>query len=1108
MFSKFFINRPIFAIVLAVFMILAGLLTVKTLPVAQYPDITPPTVMVSATYPGADASTVASTVGVPIEEQINGVENMLYMSSSSGSDGSYMLTITFETGTDLDMAMVKVQNRLQLAEPTLPEAVKQQGVNVMSRSSNIIMFVAIESDDPQRYDALYLTNYAKLNLVDELSRVEGVGQVGAFGAGQYSMRIWLDPDIMRQRGITAADVSNAIQSQNIQVSAGDVGAAPVAEGDAAQFEYTLTAQGRLVTPEQFGNIILRTGDDGSLLRLRDVAKIELGSDTYGNTALVSGQPAGLLGVYQLPGANALEVASNVQKRLDELSAYFPDGVHYRVIMNSTDFVTESIDDVLVTFVETTLIVMVVILLFLQSWRAVIIPMLTIPVSLIATFAVMKLMGFTLNTLTLFGLVLAIAIVVDDAIVVVEDCARIVDKKLMTPRQAAIKAMKELQGPVIGEVLVLLSVFIPTAFISGITGELYKQFALTIAVSTAFSGFNALTFTPAMCALFLRPSDGKPKFFIYRWFNKGFAATLAAYMRIVGTFLKRPAVAICAYIIITAAAFWGFLKMPTSYVPEEDMGYFMGSVQLPTGAAVDRTEKVLAEATKRLGENPNVKNVISISGFSFLGGSGSNMGALIVTLKPWSERKGKDNTADAVIADFERRCADIQEAQIFAVNPPSIPGLGMSSGLEMQLLDINNHGSEAMGMALQAIIEKAKADPRIASVTSLYEGSVPQYKIVVDRDRVETLGLDLADIFSSLTAFTGQRYVNDFNEFGRVYEVQLSGEALARTNPDDVLRLSTRNAAGDMVPFSAFMTVKPTSGQSSIDRYNMYSTASLTAVPAGGTSSSQAIEAMEQAVRESVGTDYSYAWTGEAYQETQGGTTVAVVMIFAVIVTLLVLAAQYESLTDPIDVVISMPTAILGTVIGCLIMQQSIDIYTQIGIILLLGLSAKNAILIVEYAIDFRKQGVPIRQAAADAGRIRFRPILMTALAFVFGVMPMLFATGAGAASRIALASAVVFGMAVNAIVGTLFVPNFWELLERFRQRHLARLFTPTSTGSLPASSPTASPDSSATAASTASPSGSTPAAPTASPNGSTPTDAPSTPAASPDASAHTGPASK
>ena len=1040
MFSKFFIDRPIFAIVVAIAMILAGLLTVKTLPIAQYPDITPPTVMVMANYPGADAATVAKTIGVPIEQQVNGVENMMYMSSSSGSDGSYNLTITFKIGTDPDMAAVKVQNLISMAEATLPSSVRQQGVQVVSRSSNIILFVALESDKPE-YNGLYLTNYAQLNVVDPLSRVDGVGQVGAFGAGQYSMRIWLDPDLMRIRNITADEVRAAISSQNTQVSAGSVGEPPTSGG--ADFQYTLTAQGRLSDAEEFGNMVLRTDADGGMLRLKDIAKIDLGSSTYGVDTKVNGKQCGLLGIYQLPGANALKVSKDARAELDRLSQYFPEGVNYNVILDTSDFVTASIDEVLVTFVETTLIVMIVILLFLQSWRAVVIPMITIPVSLIATFAVMKLLGFTLNTLTLFGLVLAIAIVVDDAIVVVEDCARIVQQGKLSPRKATEKAMSELQGPVIGEVLVLLSVFIPTAFISGITGELYKQFALTIAVSTAFSGLSALTLTPALCALFLNNKAVNHSFFIYRWFEKGFGATLNLYMKIVGRFLQKPLVAIATYFIICGIAFLGFIKMPTSYVPQEDMGYFMGSVQLPQGASLERTQKVLDEVTARLQKMPEVKDVMAISGFSFLGGgSGSNLGALNVVLKPWKERKGKGHDVESVIERFNASCADIQEAEVFGINPPAIPGLGMSSGLQMQLLDINNHGAAAMKEALQQISDAAGKDSRIASIQSLYEGEVPQFKLNIDRDKVKSMGITLADIYSALGSFTGSNYVNDFNIFGRAYEVLVSGDALARERVDDVLNLSVRNSGGEMVPFASFMTIEPVLGESTVSRYNMYRAASLTATPAHGVSSSDAIKAMEDIVKQELGQQYSYAWTGEAYQETQGGTTVTVVMIFAVIITLLVLAAQYESITDPIAVVISMPTAILGTVLGCVLMGQSISVYTQIGIILLLGLSAKNAILIVEYARDFRKQGLPVRQAAEDAGRIRFRPIMMTALAFVFGVMPMLFATGAGAASRVALGTAVVFGMFVNAIVGTLFVPNFWELLENFREKHLSGIFAP------------------------------------------------------------------
>lgn len=1039
MFSRFFIERPIFSIVLAVVMLLAGLLTVSSLPVSQYPDITPPTVRISATYPGADAETVAKTIAVPIEQQVNGVEGMMYMSSDCGSDGSYGLTVTFEVGTDLDEAAVKVQNRVAMADAQLPAAVKQQGVSVMSESSNIILFAALESDDPERYDALYLTNYANINITDALSRVEGVGGVGAFGGGQYSMRVWLDPEKMRARGITPQDVEAAVQSQNMQVSAGSVGTSPAATDQA--FEYTITTPGRLSAPEEFGNIVLRTDASGGMLRLRDIARVELGSQSYTQVARVNSGQAALIGIYQLPGANALEVVKGVQKELDRLSTYFPEGVHYRVLLNSTDFVTESIDDLLVTLLETTVIVMLVILLFLQSWRAVVIPMLTIPVSLIATFAVMKLMGFSINTLTLFGLVLAVAIVVDDAIVVVEDCSQLLDEGKLNPRQAAEKAMDELQGPVVGEVLVLLSVFLPTALVSGITGELYKQFALTIAISTAFSGFNALTFTPAMCALFLRPAPKQPKFFLFRWWNKGNDAATDTYMKAVGTFVRRPWVAIIIYFAITGVAFWGFLRWPTSYIPSEDMGYCVASVQLPTGAALDRTDRVVSRLSDSISALPEVKNVIAISGQSFLGGgSGGNVGSMFVILKPWNERKAKGESVDAVIAKIERIGAGFQEPIVFAVNPPAIPGLGMSSGLEMQLLDINNHGPQAMKLALADIEKQAAADPRIASVTSLYEGAIPQYTLKVDRDKVKLRGLTLEDVYGTLSAFMGGSYVNDFVEFGRVYEVTLKGDAASRERIDDVLALSVRNAAGDMVPFSTFASVEPSMGSSTVSRYNMYTTASLTATPAKGVSSSDGIKAMEEIIDSAVGSNYSYAWTGEAYQETQSGTTVTFVLILAVVITLLVLAAQYESLTDPVAVIIAMPTAVLGTIVGCMFMGQSISIYTQIGIILLLGLSAKNAILIVEYARDYRAAGQDIRTAAMDAGRVRFRPIMMTALAFVFGVMPMLFATGAGAGSRIALGSAVVFGMAVNAVVGTLFVPNFWVILENFKERHLDKFF--------------------------------------------------------------------
>lgn len=1034
MFSKFFIGRPIFATVLALVMVFAGILCLTKLPIAQYPDITPPTVMVSATYPGASAATVAQAVGVPIEEQVNGVEGMLYMSSTSGSDGSYNLTITFENGTDVDEAAVEVQNRISFADATLPSQVTQQGVTVSKQSSNNVLFLALEGDS-DRYDALYLTSYAQLHITDALSRVKGVGGVNAFGGGEYSMRIWLDPQIMQARGITPQQVRAAIESQNMEVGAGSVGNPP--DND-SEFSYTLTTRGRLSTPEEFSNIVLRTDNNG-MLRLGDIAKVELGSSSYAGSAKVNGNATALIGVAQLPGANALEVADGALKEMDNLAQYFPEGMSYRVVLNSTDYVRESIDDVLITFAETTLIVMLVILLFLQNWRAVIIPMLTIPVSLIATLAVMKAIGFSLNTLSLFGMVLAIAIVVDDAIVVVEDCSRLVDQGKLTRRQAAVQAMKELTGPVVGEVLVLLSVFIPTAFVSGITGQLYKQFALTIAVSTAFSGFNALTLTPALCALFLTPR--KPtRFFIYRWFNKGFDWVRNFYSRVVNKMLGYPKTSMLLFIAIAGIGVYGFMQWPTSYIPEEDMGYFMTSVQLPEGASLERTQKVVDRMSAELRKNPYVADVMAISGMSFMGGgNSSNFGGLSVVLKPWKER-GKKGSVDNVIAYADSVGATIEEASIFSLNPPAIPGLGMSSGLQLQLLDINNMGARALKEAIVSIQREAEGDSRIASVTSMYQGTVKQYEVKFDRDRIKQLGIALEDVYDVLSSYMGGAYINDFNDFGRAFEVKMQARGDSRANPDDVLALTVQSPDGGMVPFSVFATVKAVEGEPSVARYDMYSSASLTATPAHGVSSAEAIAAMEQIVKKSVGQNFSYAWSGIAYQETQAGTTISFVFVFAIIMTIFVLAAQYESWTDPIAVVLSMPVAVLGTVLGCILLNQSISIYTQIGLILLLGMSAKNAILIVEYAMDFRKGGMDIRQSAQQAGVIRFRPIMMTALAFVFGVMPMMFSTGAGANSRIELGTAVVFGMALNAVIGTLFVPTFWTVMQTFNEKYLSRLF--------------------------------------------------------------------
>ncbi len=1037
MISRFFIHRPIFATVIAIVMLLVGAVTIYTLPVAQFPDITPPTVQVTAVYPGASAETVAKTVGVPIEEQVNGVDGMLYMSSSSSSSGQYTLTVTFEVGTDIDMATVLVQNRVNIAQGNLPEAVIQQGIITRKQSTNIVMFLALISDNPL-YNSLYLSNYAKLNITDELSRLPGVGGVTVFGADNYSMRIWLDPEVMRIRSLTPADVYSAIRAQNMEVSAGSVGQPPIDSDEA--FQFTLVSQGRLTTPEEFGNVIVKTLPGGEYLRLRDISTIDLGSATYTTSSTLNGKESAAIAIYQLPGSNSLDVARAVTAKMEELRRYFPEEVKSQVVLDTTRFVSASIDEVLVTFVETSLIVMLVILLFLQNFRATIIPSLTIPVSLIATFAVMKLMGFSINTLTLFGLVLAIAIVVDDAIVVVENSTRLIDTGKYSRIEAVERAMEEITSPVIGVVLVLLAVFIPTAFISGITGELYKQFALTIAVATVFSGFNSLTLTPALCALFLKPTK-EPAFFIYKGFNKVFSKTLSGYVKAVSAMLRHPLVSLSFFIVLSVIAFYGFIKAPTSFIPQEDQGYFMVSVQLPNAASMERTRQVCARLNEKILSYPEVESALNIVGFSALqGGNASNAATFFVILKPWNERKGREHSVFNLVDRLNRDAAIEQEAVVFAVNPPAINGLGVSGGLELQLQDRNNLGADELERAARSLIQNASTVPELQQINAMFQGATPQYTLNINRDKVEMQGLTLSNVFSTLSYYMGSAYVNDFVEFGRIYQVKLGAQAMARAHVDDVMKLSVRNRDGNMVPFSSFTQVEETMGQNLVSRYNMYVSAALTVIPRQGVSSSQGMAVMEQLVQRTLGENFGYSWTGEAYQESQSSSTVTLIFGLAILLVVLVLAAQYESWTNPIAVIMSLPTAILGTVLGCAVMNLSISIYSQIGLILLIALSAKNAILIVEFAMDYRKQGESIREAAMEAGRLRLRPILMTSFAFIFGVLPLMFATGAGAESRIALGTAVIFGMAMNTILGTLFVPNFYELMETVQERYLSRIF--------------------------------------------------------------------
>ena len=1038
MFSKFFINRPIFATVLALLIVVAGLVTLGILPIAQYPEITPPTVQVSAVYPGANAQTVAQTVGIPIEQQVNGVDGMLYMSSNSSSSGAYSLTITFAVGTDIDMATVQVQNRVSVAQASLPTPVVVQGVTVQKQSSNIVMFLTMTSDNKE-YDGLYLSNYATLNLADQLTRVPGVGAVNVMGAGDYSMRIWLDPAALRIRNLSASDVYQAIQAQNVEVSAGTVGQPLPATGTSGNsgspaYQYTLTVKGRLSSPEEFGNIILRTKTGGRVLRLRDVAHIDLGSASYNVVSRLNGQPTAAIAIYQQPGSNSLDVSKGVRAKMQELSQSFPQGIDYSVTLDTTDVIHASVDEVLVTFLETTLLVVLVIFLFLQNWRAVIIPCITIPVSLIGTLAVMALFGFSINTLTLFGLILAVAIVVDDAIVVVENSSRLLDTGQYSAQEAVIKAMGEITGPIVGVVLVLLAVFIPTMLISGISGQLYKQFALTIAASTVLSGINSLTLTPALCALILQPT--KPaKSPLFRGFNFVYDKTQGVYDRTVGWLLRRPGAALLSYAVFTALAVILFIKWPSTFIPEEDDGYFLAVVQLPPASSLERTETVGREINEILNSYPEVKNYIGISGFSVMGGGEqSNSGTYFVILKNWDERKGKEHTAQAIVNRFNAQAYGIQEAEVFAMVPPAIPGLGATGGLQLQLEDRKNLGATEMQRAVEALMETYHTKSALASVSSQYQANVPQYFLNVDRDKVQLMGIPLNSVFTTLGYYMGAAYVNDFVEFGRIYQVKLGARDHAQRVIDDVLKLSVPNAAGEMVPFSAFTKVEEQLGMDQINRYNMYSTASITCNVMPGSSSGEAIQQMEELFREQLGDEFGYEWTSVAYQETQAGTTTSTVLLMALLVAFLVLAAQYESWTSPVSAVMGLPVALLGAMIGCLVMGTPVSIYTQIGIILLVALSAKNGILIVEFARDFRAEGNSIRDAAFQAGHIRLRPILMTSLAFVLGVMPLLFASGAGAESRIALGAAVVFGMALNTLLATVYIPNFYELMQKLQER--------------------------------------------------------------------------
>ena len=1031
-FSKFFIERPIFATVLSLLLLVAGGVSIFVLPIDQYPSITPPTVQVTAVYPGANAETIAQTVGIPIEQQVNGVDGMLYMSSTSSSSGTYSLTVTFEVGTDIDMATVLVQNRVNIALNSLPSEVTQQGVTVQKQSTNIVLFITLTGDE--NYDQLYLSNYAQLQLVDQLTRTPGVGGVDIMGAGKYSMRVWLDPEAMRIRGISAAEVYQAISKQNLAVSAGYVGQTLDSTADNA-FQYTLNVQGRLSDANEFANIVIRN-DGTDMLRLGDIAEIEIGSETYSSSSKLRGKPTAALAVYQSPGSSSLAVSKAVRERMEDLATAFPPEVQYQIALDTTEVVSSSIKEVLFTIVETTILVILVIFLFLQNWRATLIPCLTIPVSLIGTFAVMLLLGFTINTLTLFGLILAIAIVVDDAIVVVENATRIIDEEGLPPREATEKAMEEISGPIVGVVLVMMAVFIPTTMIGGISGELYKQFALTIATATLFSGFNSLTLSPALSALLLRPTKNSRKGWFFRMFNKGYDLLQRGYDSLVSFLLRRAWIAAVSFAAMVAVAIYLFKAQPTTFIPDEDDGYFIVSVQLPPASSLSRTEEVAAKVENIISSYPEVKTNISISGFSIMNsGRQSNAASVFVVLEDWSVRKKKSESAAAIVERFNKQAyVEIQEAQCFAFVPPAIPGIGNVGGLQMQVEDRKALGMTELQKAVDALTLSYDNEKAIASMNSSFEADVPQYRINIDRDKAISMGLDIGNVLYTLSYYMGSLYVNDFVLLGRIWQVKMSASERNQKLIESIMQLSLANDKGEMVPFSSFVTTDEVLGSDQLIRYNMYNSATVTANTAQGYSSSQVMEEVAQLFKAQLGDEFGYEWTGVAFQENAAGKNTIIILALALLVAFLVLAAQYESWTSPIAAIMGVPIALLGAILGCIIAGIPVSIYTEIGIVLLIALSAKNGILIVEFARDFRKGGNDIRQSAAEAGHVRLRPILMTSLAFVLGVMPLLFADGAGAGARLSLGAAVVFGMLLNTLVATLYIPNWYEWMQRLEER--------------------------------------------------------------------------
>ncbi len=1039
-FAHFFIDRPVFASVLSIVIVIVGTLAIFTLPIAQYPEIAPPTVVVGAKYPGANAKVVAEAVATPIEQQVNGVENMLYMSSQSTNDGSMSLTVTFKLGTNLDIAQVQVQNRVAIAEPQLPEDVRRQGVTVRKSSPDLTMAVSLYSPDASR-DTLYVSNYATLQIRDELARLPGVGDITIFGAREYSMRLWLDPEKLASRSMTAGDVIDAVREQNVQVAAGVVGGPPL-PGNTNGFQYSVSALGRLSKPREFSDIVIKTGDDGRLTRLRDVGRIELGAADYGTAFSFDGRPSVGLGIFQRPGSNSIQTADSVYARMEELKKNFPPGLAYTIPYDTTVFVRHSIEDVIVTLFEAIGLVVVVVLVFLQSWRASLIPLLAIPVSLIGTFAVMFAAGFSINNLSLFGIVLAVGIVVDDAIVVVENIERWIEAGL-TPREAAHKAMDEVTAAVIAIAFGLSAVFIPVAFVSGISGQFYRQFALTISFSTLISAFNSLTLSPALAALLLKPRHARQDWFarslesllgwFFRFFNRSLAAATRTYASSLRRVVRFSALALLAYAGLVGLTYLGFQSVPTGFIPAQDTGYLIVSLQMPDAATIDRTERVMTRLAGIARTVPGVGHTIAISGLSALNRvNQTNAGAMFLPLKDFDERANHpEQSAAAIAARLTREYGEVQEGFALVLQPPPVRGIGNAGGFKMQVEDRSGRSTpQELQAAIDGLALQARANPQLQSLFATFRANVPQLYANVDRTKVKMQDVPVTAVFEALQVYLGSLYVNDFNFLGRTYRVTAQADAPFRATAADVSQLKTRNRAGEMVPLGALMDLEDTTGPDRISRYNLYQSADVNGNAVPGVSSGQAMSIMEDMARKTLPRGYDFEWTELAFQEKQSANTSLLIFPLCVLFVWLVHSAEYESFALSTAIILIVPMCLLSGIAGVWLRGMDNNIFTQIGFVVLAGLSAKNAVLIVEFAKQQEEKGLGSFDAAVEAARLRLRPILMTSFAFILGVVPLILAKGAGAEMRQALGTVVFFGMVGVTFFGLFLTPVFYHVIRR------------------------------------------------------------------------------